>query len=110
MSTPSAAPALVSSTAIRAFAALTGLTSLGIFAQAVTAGEFVSQEHRGGWIAAHNVIAMITVLLALVTAIFALVAVRRARAGLAWSAVALLVLLVAQTGIGSAITEAHADG
>ncbi|MDQ1513349.1 MAG: hypothetical protein QOC59_1191, partial [Microbacteriaceae bacterium] len=59
------------------FAALTGITSLLIFVQAITAGEFVSQKNRDGWIAVHGIVGDVTLLAALGTAIYALVALRR---------------------------------
>ena len=94
----------------RAFSALVGVTTLGIFLQAITAGEFVSQEHRGVWIDVHNIIANVTLLVALATAIVGLVAVRRAEAAAAWASVVLFVLLVVQIVIGHLITEGKQDG
>ena len=92
------------------FSALTGLTSLAIFLQAVTAGEFVSQDHREVWIGIHNIISDVTLVLALVTAIFALMTLRKFAPALASIAVVLFVLVLAQTAIGHLITDAHADG
>jgi hypothetical protein len=46
-------------TTLKWFSALTGLTSLSILAQAVIAGEFVSQKHRGGWIDVHDVVQIV---------------------------------------------------
>jgi len=111
MTTAAQTPA--SSTAprgLRLFNALIGVTTLGIFVQAVTAGEFVSQEHRDGWITAHNIAASATIVVALVTAVVGLVLVRATDRVLAWSSLVLFVLLVLQTVLGHLITDADADG
>ena len=102
---PSAAPR-----GLRVFNALIGVTTLGIFVQAITAGEFVSQEHRDGWITAHNISANVTILVALVTAVIGLVLVRATDKVLAWSSLLLFVLLIVQTVLGHLITEGEADG
>ena len=60
--TTSSTPAPRSALEGKLFAPLAGLTSLAILCQAITAGQFVSQEDRDGWIAAHNVIGLLTVL------------------------------------------------
>ena len=86
------------------------MTTLGIFVQAITAGEFVSQEHREGWIAVHNIVADVTIVVALVAAIVGLVAVRASDRVLAWSGLILFVLLLVQTMLGHLITDAEADG
>ena len=111
MTTAAQTPA--SSTAprgLRLFNALIGVTTLGIFVQAVTAGEFVSQEHRDGWITAHNIAASATIVVALVTAVVGLALVRATDRVLAWSSLLLFVLLVLQTVLGHLITDAEADG
>jgi len=95
---------------VRAFNALVGVTTLGIFLQAITAGEFVSQEHRGGWITTHNVIGNATLVIALVTAILGFVAVRRSTPAAAWASAVLFVLLVLQIVIGHLITDGKQDG
>ncbi len=95
---------------LRLFNALVGVTTLGIFLQAITAGEFVSQKDRDGWIAVHNVIANVTIVVALVTAVIGLVLVRATDRVLAWSGLVLFVLLLAQTALGHLITEGKADG
>jgi hypothetical protein len=104
------APAAPAPRGLRVFNALIGVTTLGIFLQAITAGEFVSQEHRGGWIAVHNIIANVTILVALATAVVGLVLVRATDKVLAWSSLILFVLLVLQTVLGHLITEGEADG
>ncbi len=94
----------------RAFNALVGVTTLGIFLQAITAGEFVSQEHRAGWISAHDIIGNATLVVALVTAILGVVSLRRSSPAIAWASVALFVLLVLQIVIGHLITDGKQDG
>ncbi len=101
--------ALASSGRARAFNALLGVTTLGIFLQAITAGEFVSQEHRGGWITAHNIISNVTITVAVIAAIagFAAGAAQRTAA---WATVVLVVLLLMQIVIGHLITDGKQDG
>lgn len=96
--------------ATKVFGALTGVTSLLIFVQAILAGEFVSQDDRDPWIAAHDVVANATVLVALVTAVWAIVLLRKTYASLAWGSAALFVILVVQTLIGHLVTDAKQDG
>jgi len=95
---------------IRLFNALIGVTTLGIFLQAITAGEFVSQKGREPWIEAHSIIADVTIVVALVAAIVGLVAVRAIDRVLAWSGLALFVLLLVQVMLGHLITDAESDG
>ncbi|MEO6533542.1 MAG: hypothetical protein ABIO06_08195 [Pseudolysinimonas sp.] len=95
---------------IRLFNALIGVTTLGIFVQAITAGEFVSQEHREGWIAVHDIVADVTIVVALVAAIVGLAAVRATDRVLAWWGLILFVLLLVQTMLGHLVTDAEADG
>jgi ABC-type uncharacterized transport system permease subunit len=93
------------SNALRGFSALVGVTSLSVFAQAIIAGEFVSQPHRKGWITAHNVVADVVVVLALVTMIFTIITIRKTSRSLLVGAIALFVLVVIQTFIGHEITD-----
>jgi drug/metabolite transporter (DMT)-like permease len=95
--------------AFKVFSALIGVTSLAIFVQAITAGEFVSQDHRKGWISAHNVVADVVVLLALVTMVFAIAALRKVSRALLTGTIVLLVLVVVQTFIGHEITDNSQD-
>ena len=94
----------------KSFAPLAGLTSLAILCQAITAGQFVSQENRDGWIEAHNVIGLLTVLFALATAVVAVIVFRRRSPVIMWAAVALAVLTIVQLVIGHLITDAEQDG
>jgi ABC-type uncharacterized transport system permease subunit len=94
----------------RAFAILTGITTLSIFLQAVTAGQFVSQDNRDSWINIHGVIADAAWGFALITAIYAIVTMRRTHPLLTWMSVALFVLTLALTGIGHLISDLHQDG
>lgn len=91
------------------FAGLTGLTTLAIFAQAVIAGQFVSQDGKDNWISAHNITANLVVGLALITAVFAAVTMRHVVPRLVGWSVVLFVLTVAQTAIGHQITDASQD-
>jgi heme A synthase len=99
----------VSANAFKGFSALIGVTSLAIFAQAIVAGEFVSQDHRKGWIDAHDIVADIVAVLALATMIYAIVRLRRASRALLVGTIVLFVLVVVQTLIGHQITDNHQD-
>jgi heme A synthase len=91
------------------FSALTGLTSLSILAQAVIAGEFVSQKHRHGWIDVHDVVADVVAVLALATMIFTIVTLRKTSRALLIGTIVLLVLVVIQIFIGHQITDNNQD-
>jgi len=91
------------------FAALTGLTALAILLQAVFAGEFINRAHRGGWLSAHDVNGDVTIALAVITAIYALVALRQSARPLVIGAVTLAVLVGAQAAIGHAVTDGGHD-
>lgn len=95
---------------IRIFNALAGVTTLAVFLQAISAGIFMS--FRGSdagepWVTTHDIVANVAVVLALATAIVAIVTVRRAAPALTGAAVLLVVLLVLQTLIGHWIDSAH---
>jgi hypothetical protein len=92
------------------FAALTGLTSLGILLQGVFAGEFINRTNHGGWLSAHDVNADVVVVLAVATAIYAFVSLRGAARSLVPPSIVLAVLVIAQAGIGHAITDGNNDG
>jgi hypothetical protein len=92
------------------FAALTGLTSLAILLQGVFAGEFINRTNHGGWLSAHDVNADVVVVLAVVTAVYAVVSLRAAARPLVIGSIVLAVLVVAQVGIGHAITDGNDDG
>jgi heme A synthase len=95
--------------ALKGFSALVGVTSLAIFAQAIVAGEFVSQDHRKGWIGVHAIVADVVGVLALATMIFTIVALRRASRALLIGSIVLLALVVIQTFIGHQITDNNQD-
>lgn len=105
ISTPTASPSIY-----RWFAILTGLTSLSIFVQAIVAGLFVSQSHRNSWIDVHGIVANVVVVLALATAIFAIVTLRRVLRSVMWGSAVLFVLVVIQVVLGHLITDASLDG
>jgi len=92
------------------FAALTGLTSLAILLQGVFAGEFIDHGAHGGWLNAHDVNGYVVVVLALATAVYAVMALRATARPLAVGSVVLAVLVIAQDGIGHAITDNGSDG
>jgi heme A synthase len=93
------------------FVRLVGLTGLGVLLQAVTAGAFVSQDGRDSWVNVHGVIADVTWVLALITAVYAFRRVRPSGHRRLWAgAAALFVLLLAQTGLGHLITDGGMDG
>jgi nitronate monooxygenase len=96
--------------AVRAFSVLNGLTLLGVLLQAVWAGEFIDRTDRAAWVTVHEIGAFVVVVLALVTAVVAAATLRRANSALALGALAQLVLIVVQTGLGEAITEGGVDG
>jgi ABC-type uncharacterized transport system permease subunit len=98
-----------SQSGLKVFSALVGASSLAIFVQAVTAGEFVSQDHRDGWIDAHGIIADVVAILTLATMVFTLVALRRVSRALVIGTVALFVLVVLQTFLGHQITDNKQD-
>lgn len=93
----------------RSFSILVGLTSAAIFLQAVTAGAFVSQSGRDGWVTIHGVIADMTWVLALLTAVIAFRRVRAVRPRLWAASATLFVLALAQTGLGHLISDGGMD-
>ena len=92
------------------FAALTGLTSLAILAQGVFAGEFIDHGAHGAWLNAHDVNGYLVVVLAVVTAAYAVVYLRAEARPLAIGSAVLAVLVIAQDAIGHAITDNGSDG
>jgi len=93
------------------FAALIGLTSLGILLQAVFAGVFVDRVNsHHSWLNAHDVNADVVTALAVVAAIYAVVTLWSAGRALVIGAVALALLVIAQTAIGHAVTDNGDDG
>jgi heme A synthase len=94
---------------LKGFSALVGATSLAIFLQAITAGEFVSQDHREGWIAAHDIVSNIVAVLALATMVFTIVRLRTASRPLLVGTIVLFVLVVIQTVLGHQITDSKQD-
>jgi uncharacterized membrane protein len=101
--TSSSAPA-----GIRVFNVLAGITTLAVFLQAISAGIFMSfrgDDAGKPWVAMHDYVADAAVLLAVATAIVAIVALRRSAPGLMGVAIALVIALVAQTAIGHVIEQ-----
>jgi hypothetical protein len=98
-----------SASSLKWFSALVGPTSLAIFVQAVTAGEFVSQKHRGGWIDAHDIVADVVAVLALALMIFTIVTLRKSSRALVTGTIVLFVLVVIQIFLGHQITDNNQD-
>jgi heme A synthase len=94
---------------LKGFSALVGATSLAIFLQSVTAGEFVSQNHREGWIAAHDIVSNVVAVLALATMVFTIVRLRTTSRPLLVGTIVLSVLIVMQIVLGYQITDNKQD-
>jgi hypothetical protein len=107
---PSPAPAEDPAPGVRLFAAVTGLTSLAILAQAVLAGQFIGKRHQHTLIDAHGMVGNVTVLLALLTVIAAWRLAPERRGALLVGSIVLFVLIVVQTIIGHIITDGHHPG
>lgn len=88
---------------------LAALTAAAIFGQALLAGQFVNQEGRESWIEAHGVVADVSWVLALVTAIVAWRVLRSQARHIVVGAAALFAIALAQTGIGHLITDKEMD-
>ncbi|MGH3492272.1 MAG: hypothetical protein ACRDRL_19470 [Sciscionella sp.] len=93
--------------ALRAFSILNGLVLLGVLLQALWAGAFMGHLGGADWVTVHQITAYVVVILALVTALVAVSALRRSSAAIAGWSVGLLVLLIIQTGLGQAISDGH---
>lgn len=78
--------------------------------QAVWAGASIDRTDRAAWVTVDEIGAFAVVVLALGTAVVAAATLRRASSALALGALAQVVLIVVQTGLGEAITEGGADG
>jgi hypothetical protein len=88
---------------------LVWLTTVAIFCQALIAGQFVSQEGEDSWVTAHGVVADVSWVLTLISAVYAFFALRSYFPVLGrWSAVLFVVTLI-QTGIGHLITDDGMD-
>jgi uncharacterized membrane protein len=94
----------------RLFAPLAGVTSVSILCQAVTAGQFFTEEGREAWIVVHNIVGYVTLVLAVATAVVGLRAFRKSAPSLGWASLALAVLVAVQLVIGHLITDAEQDG
>lgn len=108
----SAAVGQPSPTAVKSIAAIVGVLSLGVLVQAVTAGVFVREQHRDGWINAHSGLAYLIALLALAAVVVA-VGMWRGKVGASVvmaETVALLVAVVIQIAIGQQIGDLDKAG
>jgi hypothetical protein len=93
---------------IRIFNALAGVTTLAIFLQAISAGLFMALRRAGEtWVTVHDVVGWLAIVLAVATAVVAIVALRSSAKGLMVAAIVLAVLLIAQVGIGQSIEHAR---
>jgi len=90
-----------------AFSALVGLTTLGVLLQGLWAGLFLGgTDDPGTWVDVHNVGGMVTVALALLATVAAVVWMRHRRPVVIGTAL-LLVLLVVEVGLGTAADGAR---
>lgn len=94
----------------RAFSVLAALTTLAIVGQGALAGMFIDRDDQSGWITAHGVVADISWVLALTTALVGLRSVRQTRPAMWRLSAILFVLALAQTGVGHLITDKGMDG
>lgn len=90
---------------LKVFSILAATTTTAIFGQAITAGQFVSQDGRDSWITVHGVIADLSWAAALITAIYGAIKLREKLPRLVHLAAILFLLTLAQTGIGHLITD-----
>ncbi len=70
----------------------------------------MSQPGQDSWVTVHGVVADVGWGLALITAVYAAITVRRVAPRLVAAAALLFVLTLAQTGIGQLITDEGQDG
>jgi hypothetical protein len=101
-------PDSVSAGRVRAFFVLSTLTTLAIWFQGVTAGQFLSQDNEA-WVTTHGVIADASWVLALATAVVGFWGIRTVAPRLVMWAAALFVLALAQTGVGHLMTDYGKD-
>ena len=96
----------------RAFAILTGIATLFVFVQFFTSSEFIRSEGPSGetWTDIHGWTAYGLLAPALVAAVIALAALRRAAPVLTVLSVVLVVASVGQWGSGHLISTYHLDG
>ena len=96
----------------RAYAILTGITTLFVFVQFFTSGEFIGAhgDAAESWKTVHGLTAYGLLVPALLAAVLAVVALRRAAPVLTGVAVALLATAVGQTATGQLISGSHLDG
>jgi hypothetical protein len=99
-----------SSTAVKLISALVGVVSLLILLQAVTAGIFVRQPGKTTWVHAHQGMAYLAALLALAVVVVAFTTWKGMVGAqmIQREAVALLVAIIIQIGIGAQLgTSGH---
>ncbi|WP_375493557.1 hypothetical protein [uncultured Jatrophihabitans sp.] len=93
-------------TALAAFAALTGLTSVLIILQGIWAGMFIreGQDNKESWVEVHDWGARITFVIALIAAVVAVVFLRR-HVALLIGSIVLLVLVFVEAYIGGLVGD-----
>lgn len=103
---------LASAGARRAFAILTGIATLFVFVQFFTSSEFIRGKGDAAetWTDIHGYTAYGLLVPALVAAVVAVVALRRAAPVLTVVSVLLLVASIGQWGTGHLISTLHQDG
>jgi hypothetical protein len=96
---------------VRLFAAVIGLTSLAILAEAVLAGAFLGKRTgRHTLVDSHGMLANLTVLLAVISVVAAWRLAKLRRGPLLVGSIVLLVLIVIQTVVGHIISDGHHPG
>ncbi len=85
------------------FGAVTGLLALDVLLQGLWAGIFLQRGEHHGWVTTHSVGGLVAVVLALASVVVAAVQLRGRRDLLAGSVV-VLVLVIAEYGIGQAVS------
>lgn len=91
------------------YAALVGLVALSILLQAVFAGEFIEPRSSGGWLNAHEANATVATALALISAIYATVLLRRVARSLVIGSFVLFLVLAVMAELGYAIHDSGDD-
>lgn len=94
---------------LRAFNVLVGITTLLVFLQSISAGLLMALPDRAlgrMWTSVHSGVAWITLAAAIAVAVVAVMTLR-SRRGLLTGAIALVVLMLAQVGLGQSVDAAR---
>jgi hypothetical protein len=84
----------------RRFALFTSATAVAILVQAVLAGMFINQDGKDTWVTVHGVVADVSWVMALVTAVLGWVTMRSYRPSLVFWSVVLFLATLLEAGIG----------